>query len=123
MHQHITVAQLLSLTPAQQERLREWWVPQVGDLVHGRTDLDSNTREFFISVEEDDLLHDLEDGEYIGYNCEKSDCLPLLTVGQCMELLRDNGTDRYDKWPMMLACLKIADEPIDALFAAVREVL
>ena len=31
MKQHITVDQLLSLTPAQQAKLREWWVPEVGD--------------------------------------------------------------------------------------------
>jgi hypothetical protein len=73
--QRITVEQLQELTSEQQERLREWWEPEVGDYI----------------------VHDTQ-----GIGClfgdvdimDKTHMLPRLSIGQCIELLKDKTNEQ-----------------------------
>ena len=122
MKQRISAEDLAELTPEQQERLREWWTPEVGDYI----------------------VHDTQ-----GIGClfgdvdimDKTHMLPRLSIGQCIELLKSRWTDRVNiseslgKYRVQTinavvqnhAYIKervyVADELIDALFATVKEVL
>ena len=92
MQQHITVEQLQELTEEQRGELRVWWNPTLGDLfvkimdvadlvdVIHKTRFDMNTL----------WLEGIED---IGFSqsWNKNQCLPLLSIVQCIELLIDSG--------------------------------
>ena len=71
MKQRIDSSQLSTLTPSQQEKLREWWIPQIGDCI-----AQPDVTDRFIFADEL-LLKGLV----------KENCLPLLSIGQCIELL------------------------------------
>ncbi len=85
MRQYITVDQLNELAPEQKERLREWWGPQDYDVVY-HPGYNINP----ISYYEHNQTIYLNHGE-VTSKVEKEDCLPLLTIGQCIELLFDIG--------------------------------
>lgn len=70
MKQRITVEQLAELTPEQQGRLRAWWKPEDGD--------------WFADYEKDECVV-LKD-EVVSWHCPDNNCLPLLSIGQCIEL-------------------------------------
>lgn len=89
MKQRITAEQLSELTTEQKEKLRELWVRDEGD--YGVTE----GIEFIVTGEREDedtgfifLIgkKPFYQGE-IWFNCEK--CLPLLSIGQMVELLGD----------------------------------
>ena len=75
MKQRISAEDLAELTPEQQERLREWWRPEVGDYI----------------------VHDTQ-----GIGClfgdvdimDKTHMLPRLSIGQCIELLKDKTNEQ-----------------------------
>lgn len=124
MKQRISAEDLAELTPEQQERLREWWTPEVGDYI----------------------VHDTQ-----GIGClfgdvdimDKTHMLPRLSIGQCIELLKDKTNEQSfgynDSWcfwtvnvgnrgvgNMIEGCAGkqfSTAELIDALFATVKEVL
>ncbi len=118
MRQHITVDQLLSLTPEQHDRLREWWVPEEWEPCYDGKAIVHVGNPIFAKAE--------------GY-------LPLLSIGQCWELLANRGVSldnfgarlfnepqEFKGWMCLLTkpwCQFEAKEPIDALFAAVKEVI
>lgn len=127
MKQHITVEQLQELTEVQKERLKEWWRPRMGDWYYypviNHSDICATS-----------LIADLKR--------MKKHYYPLLSIGQCIELLGEriyriagpkseleilfpedkqwwvgaNTEKRYNDYFN-------ADELIDALWQAVKEVL
>lgn len=140
MKQHITVEDLLSLTPAQQERLREWYLDrrQFGDWVAFQKD---GAWRADILVEYNEA-YCWASGWYADHTQVPADkILPLLSIGQCMELLAEQGvgldnfcvgfdetTQEYKGrgWICLLTKPQRnfrANEPLDALFAAVKEVV
>ena len=134
MKQHITPEQLQELTEEQKERLREWWVVREGD-------------RFFAKGKWEDIAGEsapgcVESYDFDGESWDKKDCLPLLSVGQCIELLeeKDPGSWAMNRsksggWYITSSNLYgpkyhiITDggkdfvELIDALWQAVKEVL
>jgi hypothetical protein len=127
MKQYCTVEQITSLSPEAQQRLREWWKPQEGDMVYV---VDSFAHRC-VSYDEQ-LIEGLQLG---AFSYRKEDCLPLLSIGQCIELLAEKGwlciehyePPREDKF-VFAVCTNmhsVHEEPdlIDALFAAVKVVL
>ena len=140
MKQTITVKQLQELTEEQKERLREWWVVREGD-------------RFFAKGKWEDIAGEsapgcVESYDFDGESWDKKDCLPLLSVGQCIELLEEkypNGISFHSDWGdcsevwIVLVQDTQGDDPpdsfidrititrdhelIDALWQAVKEVL
>ena len=123
MKQRISAEDLAELTPEQRERLREWWRPEAGDYI----------------------VHDTQ-----GIGClfgdvdimDKTHMLPRLSIGQCIELLKDKDIATLQKvmrimlaptftvnpLPKMECALSDTEalapiELIDALWQAVKEVL
>jgi len=79
MKQHITIEQLNELSSGAKELLRAWWIPREGD--------------FFSSDGKEYLVCDKSslDG---GMDVSKDDGdLPLLSIGQMIELLDKSGVD------------------------------
>lgn len=131
MKRRISTAELMELSPEQQEKLREWWSPKEGDWWKP------------ISSDEPQLLADhlkeccrrecghdsLEDwGNYL-----RKHCLPILSVGQCIELLGENliGIEQYDDWWEVKrwdgengkSCSSVKTILIDALWEAIKSIL
>ena len=122
MKQRISAEDLAELTPEQQERLREWWRPENGDM--------SLSPQGVPKV-------------YVGDITQKDRNTPLLSIGQCIELLKDKTNEQSfgynDSWcfwtvnvgnrgvgNMIEGCAGkqfSTAELIDALFATVKEVL
>jgi hypothetical protein len=84
MKRRITVEQLNELTAEQKDHLREQWIPEKGDWC-----IDKESYVFLITYYSDDLLCHA-DGIFIG---KRSDCLPLLDIGQMIELLAYKGIE------------------------------
>jgi hypothetical protein len=140
MEQRITPEDLQELTDEQRERLREWWVVREGD-------------RFFAKGKWEDIAGEsapgcVESYDFDGESWDKKDCLPLLSVGQCIELLEEkypNGISFHSDWGdcsevwIVLVQDTQGDDPpdsfidrititrdhelIDALWQAVKEVL
>jgi hypothetical protein len=127
MKQRIEVEQLLELTGEQKERLRELWEPQKGDWY------------YYIKIKHSSIIHD-SDSMSIGlYKNHKEDYLPLLSIGQMIELLEEKKmvTESLDiKAPKGLINIYSvwygngdfpkkyeSKELCDALWQAVKEVL
>jgi len=69
----ITAEQLQELMPEQQERLRELWKPQIGDV-------------YFYHLKDDNSYDSISVVNY-EYSYGFNNCLPLLDIGQMIELL------------------------------------
>lgn len=140
MKQHIAPEQLQELSEEQKERLRRWWVVREGD-------------RFFAKGKWEDIAGEsalgcVESYDFDGESWDKKDCLPLLSVGQCIELLEEkypNGISFHSDWGdcsevwIVLVQDTQGDDPpdsfidrititrdhelIDALWQAVKEVL
>jgi hypothetical protein len=88
MKQRINIEQLQELTEEQKQRLREWWKPNKYDVA---IDFKYDNYEFPVEQVCDDKLIDFVDyGEEIA-DSKKEDCLPLLNIGQMIELLTNKG--------------------------------
>ncbi len=129
MRQRITRKQLKELTPEQRDRLWKWWEPEKGEKI---LESDGSTHMIY------DILHGLI---LIGGRdfFIKAEVLPLLSIGQCNELLQTfdqcvslsykiifEGTKNSMGWEVTLRHLKEwnqQDELIDALWQAVKAVL
>ena len=121
MKQHISKEDLLQLSPDQQEKPRKWWNPQEGNLF-----LD----EFYTEK----LYCEACMLEYRGKMLNMNGCLPLLSIGQCIELL-ESYTPKIEKgrhWMMEIITGKLPNydfpkyqrkQLIDCLFEALKEVL
>lgn len=75
MKQHITADQLNELSPKAKEKLREWWKPDISDLLY-RPDNPEGLQEIM---------------GFIGEAPIKKECYPLLSIGQMIEFLDENG--------------------------------
>jgi hypothetical protein len=120
MKQRISIEQLQELTGEQQQRLREWWKPQEGDWYHDKTYGES--------------YYGMEVGGYDVYTLKPAiDDLPLLNIGQMIELLENknpslkienNYYDEIDPDSFIWGVDgKRADNFCDALWNAVKKVL
>jgi len=131
MKQRISVEQLKELSPEQQERLRAWWKPKQFDVYY---------EEF---ADGDGYIGSIERESYI----PSKEASPLLSIGQCIELLGTKCLVNCPKKQWHVAIIgdvmpvyKWADgecineselntkhfyskELIDALWQAVKEVL
>lgn len=123
MKQRITVDQLQQLTPEQQVKLKEWWMPKFGDL-------------FIFEGYCDENLFDAEDAVNINFfNTKiKPYGLPLLSIGHCLGLLEAYAPKlELDHETLGLWNLEIwienerrifkEKDPVDALFGAVLAIL
>jgi hypothetical protein len=133
MKRRIEPDQVKELTPGQQERLRELWKPEKGDVI-----LKENS-EWVIDNIGDGLFDDVivsQDYTFGEVRHDKTDCLPLLDIGQMMELLESkdeclNITKLVliDKWGYEIRLRQLhyygfsTGELCDALWGAVKAVL
>jgi hypothetical protein len=137
MKRRITVEQLQELTEEQQQRLREWWEPKEYDIamlqnrvscIEGLSQL---TEGYVIELA---VPVDAEGDEYIyagQFGYRKEDCLPLLDIGQMIELLDNKQCDiNYNQDCTIPVCELLVDgkgyrhkELCDALWQAVKQVL
>ncbi len=105
MKTHIEPSQLAELSDIGKERLRSWWTPQTGDLVHS---LELDNTHFF-------SFHSI-------FDYYKNEYLPLLTTKQLIELLGEN-------WPLEISRDKVMygltrpDEFCDVLWQAAKAAL
>lgn len=87
MKQRITVQQLNELTDEQKDRLRNLWAPEKGDFIYSpeehkeRLIREVLSKECFVSASE----------EYV-----EGRALTLLSIGQCIDLLKKRWTDRVN---------------------------
>lgn len=137
MKQRITVEHLLELSEEQQDKLREWWTPAKGDLVV--YDLDDDyiyTITCLYSKNAEYIFHDVEDVPWAEteHTKSKKHCLPLISIGQCIELLDKEGypsleQDSMGWWTVTFGYGYGSNEPqrqeelIDTLWEAVKSVL
>ena len=122
MKQHITVEQIQELTPEQQQKLMDWWKPDIGNYVFYQ-----ETDEYGEIFDREDCicnvwgwkniiyLNHLIDGGYKEILTEKA--TPLLDIGQMIELLGKEKSGRVimREWQDNELC--------DALWEAVKAVL
>lgn len=92
MKQHITLRQLNELSDKAKERLRDWWKPNEGDLVHAPSN--SPFSEEVLSNIRPRLLGGVtygvkDDPDYKGI-------APLLSIGQMIEFLQNRVTGDLD---------------------------
>lgn len=145
MKQRISVEDLQQLTEEQKERLREWWKPQEGDWFFGTHGGGRNHQ--YCGPEQYVWIlspYQVDSGVY-GASLEESPpdegALPLLSIGQLIELLDEKDCGRWEMRCSKAKCWHIAsnnlyepdfvvtdnghdfDELIDALWEAVKQVL
>jgi hypothetical protein len=106
MKQRISAEQLKELTPEKQEKLREWWEPKDGDWYY---DCDLECDHVVFSCESDHYHSQYPD----------NDCLPLLSIGQCIELLKGKTPKIGINW----VDVSYDFELIDTLWQYIKEVL
>lgn len=94
MKQHITIEQLNELSEKGRERLREWWKPQEADYVYHVAHEDCWASEMLLGTEPYPYSdeHCLQ-FHVLGNNKEQEEYLPLLSIGQMIEFLDENGHD------------------------------
>ncbi|WP_438448400.1 hypothetical protein [Gorillibacterium sp. sgz5001074] len=108
MNQRIAPHHLLELTPEQQNKLRLRWIPQEGDYV---------------------AIGEREEMVYYVNGIEKHKTLPLLSLGELMELLTEYGSDLQLTSDGAGWCVRLADrwsrayELRDALWELVKILL
>lgn len=76
MKQRITIEQFNELSEEQRKRLREWWKPSYGDINYCPND---DFGESVVLKGDEDIF--------------TKNVFPLLSIGQCIELLFDLGCD------------------------------
>jgi hypothetical protein len=145
LKQRIDLFQLQELTPEQQEKLRAWWKPEEGDHFLILGEYEGVVKEY-----RNDMVSDYTDptyNDYIEYDeWDKPKCLPMLSIGQCIQLLhefvkeRDNNRltiwemvnhlwnvealEKNDsKWGEEHFWIQDKEELVDALFEAVKSIL
>jgi hypothetical protein len=115
------------LAPDQKERLRAWWKPANGDWAYSQDEGEISFGEYYISdLEKSTWAYDGGCG-CCSSSCNVADFLPLLTIGQCIELLK--GSKQYgfaeigDLFYGVSQGYVEQEELIDALWEAVKAVL
>jgi hypothetical protein len=113
--------QLNELTPEQKERLRELWKPQEFDVCLFAAEICA-----IDVVRENYEIHERIDTWFWFVDCEgrpvtKDDCLPLLDIGQMIELLRKISFNAIESLDYSGAIQ--SEKLCDALWQAVKSVL
>jgi hypothetical protein len=123
MKQRITIEQLNELTDEQKKRLREWWKPQEGDFII--SDKDSRIR--IIGKPNNNSATQFFPRALNGYECDiiiLKTCLPLLSIGQMIELTESTNIIKYNGgWALDDDAVEFHDELCDALWEAVKQIL
>lgn len=129
MKQHITVDHLNELANDQKKLLWEWWRPQIGDMfVYDGPDGMIGPMGRIITHIFEDGLFCYGKGIDLPGEVYKKNCLPLLSIGQCIEFLASD-LSYIDVKPhaWQVAHEKAGDktdtELIDALWEAVKSQL
>jgi hypothetical protein len=97
MKQYIEPEQLNLLSPEKKERLKEWWKPQRWDRIYLWHPFERSAygnrswEDIVLGVVESGLCIEDPHGSPQPEVIQKEHCLPLLTIGQCLELLVDKG--------------------------------
>jgi len=136
MKQRISSDQLNKLAPEQQGKLRSLWQPQQGDhfLILGEYEGIVKGCSRYDKIE--DYVNPTRD-DYIEYDeWKKSDCLPLLSIGQCIEIIKErkrsfvidifaNSTSLYETHRDQENDISISTdkELINALWDAIKSIL
>ena len=131
MKQRIDVSQLQELNPEQQDRLREWWRPEKYHLfVVGKGKSVYTVKSFKgdkicdgerVNRKRDGYYNDLSKQASYKY---KANCLPLLSIGQCIELLAEKDMIHLESvFAKVSHGILSPDEILDALFEALKSVL
>jgi len=92
MKQRITIDQLQELTPEQQEKLRELWQPQYREtfLLNGKR-IWTTERNVKVKTVVRANLSRYKVLQHGGNTLLLDNCLPLLSIGQLLQLLEDSG--------------------------------
>lgn len=94
MKRRITVEQLQELTDGKQERLLDWWKPDAGDIIiNSLGKLDNDVCKYIVidlGCDNEIRACYVDDDEFIT-TCFKETHLPLLSIGQMIELLGEKG--------------------------------
>lgn len=133
MKQRITINQLNELSVEQKGRLREWWKPKYGDF------FSNGYWSNIIQSEEDGSIRCVTTDHDGCYDYErKVDCLPLLSIGQMIDLIGEKldrisspyGNESHiepGQWKVWMRSGGFWDgeteELADALWEAVKESL
>lgn len=134
MKQHITPQDLDQLTPAGKEKLRAWWKPNVGDFYIDRVYVPHKDVGEFLVVEEGEGYHNEIDELLAEKEIEPDETLPLLSIGQMIQYLKDTNniwSSPYDggflcyseEFGWSVDCGDSKKELCDALWSAVVELL
>jgi len=131
MKQRLEPSDLAQLTDKQKDRLRELWQPEKRDFV-----LCNDTREVIVSRCDSDKIYLFI---YGGYILEVKHCLPLLSIGQMIEILKEKRIIMWQGWGNHLSLWNVeklilnsdkafelvgkGGELCDALWQAVKEIL
>jgi hypothetical protein len=126
MKRRITPEQLQELTEEQKQRLREWWKPEIGDIIMSLRFPDNKEKQI-----NPQCLKTDDNGKWL-----TDEHLPLFSIGQMIELLESkdqclNITKRTDLegWGYEIQlrhigyCKFSTGELVDALWQAVKAVL
>lgn len=131
MKQHIIEEQLNEFTDEQKDKLQEWWKPGHGDFY-----IEPCTECSWHRGKEEWHLRMMGEWTNEGEGAEPSDrALPLLSIGQCFELITNKTGSHYKytctpkgaevciwTWSKHPFCIK-KEDLIDALFEVVKAVL
>jgi hypothetical protein len=122
MKQRISVEQLLQLNKEQRRKLREWWKPDIDDVFIWH---EGKREHRWIKGD----FHDHDYWRWFQRQNDKKSDLPLLNIGQMIELLDIELMNPYpSNWEVEYyqgnkLCITSAGELCDALWSAVKEVL
>jgi hypothetical protein len=133
MKRRITEEQLMELTDEQKQRLREWWKIGKGDIFHSTHF--SGLYDYHIAID----VYNYTILDWItGVELDKDTCLPLLDIGQMIDLLtqREGFPNLYisnypgvKTWELTYICNPNIEAEIettelcDALWESVKQVL
>jgi len=125
MKLRIDTAQLNELSDAQKQRLRELWEPKDYDVILYKTPHEHDGGVTSIKISYgflDSEIIDMDSDVDGYYNI--NDCLPLLSIGQMIEILQKNNISNNllsycNAYIMRIECEDICD----ALWQAVKEIL
>lgn len=122
MKQRITVEQLQELTDEQQQKLRDWWKPETGDVcINGNTIIlfEHGCSYFGVNISwNTDYNYN-----YPSLETVKEHCIPLLSIGQMIELLEHCHISQYDFENILNAWVVGQNLLCDSLWDEVKQIL
>lgn len=117
MKQHITIDQLNELSEQSKEKLREWWKPGQGDLI--------TVKGMTISTDLPGIngKYGKEYGWSTSVESGTEKALPLLSIGQMIEFIRDNDKKHLWTWYFFYGPNADTLDVCDILWESCKEVL